>query len=141
MVDIHDVLAIHRSKKNPSQSEVLEGKQYSNPTTSKIPDIFFDEVVVDFKLSRIEILMLMYLYRRVWCRPNLYKEFGISQLMAHSEMSTHLKISIDEIYHSLRKLEELGFITTIRSGQYFVRRYFTKENDEKFGQTYDDFEV
>lgn len=141
MVDIHDVLAIHRSKRNPTQSEVLEGKQHSNPTTSKIPDIFFDEVVVDFKLSRIEILMLMYLYRRVWCRPNLYKEFGISQLMAHSEMSVHLKISIDEIYHSLRKLEELGFITTIRSGQYFVRRYFTKENDEKFGQTYDDFEV
>ena len=39
------------------------------------------------------------------------------------------------------RLEELGFISTIRSGQYFVRRYFTKENDEKFGQTYDDFEV
>lgn len=141
MVDIHDVLAIHRSKKNPSQSEVVEERQYTNPTTSKIPDLFFDEVIVDFKLNRIEILMLMYLYRRVWCRPNLYKEFGISQLMAHSEMSVHLKISIDEIYHSLRKLEELGFISTIRSGQYFVRRYFTKENDEKFGQTYDDFDI
>lgn len=141
MVDIHDVLAIHRSRKEPTKSELIEGKQQTNPTTSKIPDIFFDEILVDFKLNRIEILVLMYLYRRVWCRPNLYKEFGISQLMAHSEMSGHLKISIDEIYHSLRKLEELGFISTIRSGQYFVRRYFTKENDEKFGQSYDDFDV
>lgn len=141
MVDIHDVLAVHRSKKGPSQSEMIEGKEKTFPTTSKIPDIFFDEILVDFKLNRIEVLVLMYLYRRVWCRPNLYKEFGISQLMAHSEMSNHLKLSIDDIYHCLRKLEELGFISTIRSGQYFVRRYFTKENDEKFGQTYDDFEV
>lgn len=141
MVDIHDVLAIHRSRNKSSHSEVVLEKEYINPTTSKIPDIFFDEVVVDFKLNRIEILMLMYLYRRVWCRPNLYKEFGIGQLMAHSEISAQLKISIDEIYHSLRKIEELGFISTIRSGQYFVRRYFTKENDEKFGQTYDDFEI
>ena len=60
--------------------------------------------------------------------------------MAHTEMAQNLKISIDEIYNALRKLEELGFISTIRSGQYFVRKYFTKENDEKYGQTYDDFE-
>ena len=99
-----------------------------------------NEILVDFKLSRIEVLVVMYLYRRVWCRPNLYKEFGISQLMAHTEMAQNLKISIDEIYNALRKLEELGFISTIRSGQYFVRKYFTKENDEKYGQTYDDFE-
>jgi len=141
MVDIHDVLAVHRSKKNPSQSELIEGKEHNLPTLSKIPDVFFDEVLVDFKLNRIEVLVLMYLYRRVWCRPNLYKEFGISQLMAHSEMSVHLKISIDDIYHSLRKLEELGFISTIRSGQYFVRRFFTRDNDEKFGQSYDDFDI
>ncbi len=141
MVDIHEVLAIHRSKNDPSKSEAVEGKQVTHPTLSKIPDIFFDEILVDFKLNRVEVLVLMYLYRRVWCRPNLYKEFGISQLMAHSEMSVHLKISIDDIYHSLRKLEDLNFISTIRSGQYFVRRYFTKDNDEKFGQSYDDFEI
>ena len=56
-------------------------------------------------------------------------------------MAKQLKLSIEEIYQALRKLEELGFIGTIRSGQYFVRKYFTKDNDEKFGQTYDDFEV
>ena len=61
--------------------------------------------------------------------------------MAHTEMAKQLKLSIEEIYQALRKLEELGFIGTIRSGQYFVRKYFTKDNDEKFGQTYDDFEV
>ena len=47
----------------------------------------------------------------------------------------------ENIYQALRKVEEYGFISTIRSGQYFVRKYFTKDYDEKFGQTYDDFEV
>ena len=141
MVDIHDVLADHRPRKETGTSDPYQSKEVQHATTSEIPDIFFDEILVDYKLNRLEVLVIMYLYRRVWCRPNLYKEYGISQLMAHSEMATQLKISIDEIYHALRKLEELGFISTIRSGQYFVRRYFTKENDERFAQTYDDFDI
>jgi len=141
MVDIHDILAGHKSRRNPRSSEMDTSKEVSLPTTSEIPDLFFDEILVDYKLNRIEVLALMYLYRRVWCRPNLYKEFGISQLLAHTEMAKSLKLSIDEIYHALRKLEELAFISTIRSGQYFVRKYFSKDNDEKYGQTYDDFEV
>ncbi|MEC7276669.1 MAG: hypothetical protein VXV96_10145 [Bdellovibrionota bacterium] len=140
MVDIHEIIAGHKSRKGRDGQTMSAQKDHLVPTTSKIPDLFFDEILVDFKLSRIEVLVVMYLYRRVWCRPNLYKEFGISQLMAHTEMAQNLKISIDEIYNALRKLEELGFISTIRSGQYFVRKYFTKENDEKYGQTYDDFE-
>ncbi len=141
MVDIHEIIAGHKPRKNANDETINTRKEHLVPTTSKIPDLFFDEILVDYKLNRIEVLVLMYLYRRVWCRPNLYKEFGISQLMAHTEIAQNLKISIDDIYHSLRKLEELGFIATIRSGQYFVRKYFSRENDEKYGQTYDDFEV
>ncbi|MCR9205147.1 MAG: hypothetical protein NXH75_11245 [Halobacteriovoraceae bacterium] len=141
MVDIHEIIAGHKSRKSPRGSELQNRTDSKQPTTSEIPDIFFDEILVDYKLNRIEILVIMYLYRRVWCRPNLYKEFGISQLMAHTEIAKQLNLSIDEIYHALRKLEELGFIGTIRSGQYFVRKYFTKEHDEKFGQSYDDFEI
>jgi DNA-binding MarR family transcriptional regulator len=141
MADIHEILADHKSRSHSQPSELEGTRDFNVPTTSEIPDLFFDEILIEFKLNRVEVLVLMYVYRRVWCRPNLYKEFGISQLMAHSEMAKQLKLSIDEIYQSLRKLESLGCIATIRSGQYFVRKYFSKENDEKFGQTYDDFEV
>lgn len=139
MVDIHDVLADHRPRKE-GQSDFYGKKEVQLASTSEIPDIFFDEILVDYKLNRLEILILMYLYRRVWCRPNLYREYGIGQLLSHGKMGEKLKIGGDAIYHALRTLEQLGFISTIRSGQYFVRRYFTKDNDERFGQTYDDFD-
>ena len=83
----------------------------------------------------------MGLYRSVWCRPNLYKAFGISPIFSYKELSQAFKISMDELYQSLRKIEQWGFIETIRPGQYFVRKYFTREIDEKYGQTYDDFEL
>ena len=108
---------------------------------SEIPNVFFDKILVEFKLSRIETLVVMYIYRQVWCRQNLYKEYGISQLLSHTEISNRLKISMDEIYHALRKLEELSLIETVRLGQYFVRKFFTKENDELQGQNYHDFDV
>ena len=141
MVDIHEIIAGHKSRSVHRGPELRGQKDSKSPTTSEIPDIFFDEILVEFKLNRVEILVLMYLYRRVWCRPNLYKEYGISQLMAHTEIAKKLNIKIDEIYNSLRKLEELGFIGTIRSGQYFVRKYFTKDYDDKFGHSYDDFDI
>jgi DNA-binding transcriptional regulator YhcF (GntR family) len=56
-------------------------------------------------------------------------------------MAKSLNLAMEDIYHALRKVEEYGFISTIRSGQYFVRKYFTIEIDESFKQTYDDFEV
>jgi transcriptional antiterminator len=56
-------------------------------------------------------------------------------------MSEQTHLSIEEIYNSITKLESLGFLQTIRSGQYFVRRYFTHENDEQFKQSYDDFDI
>ena len=96
---------------------------------------------MDFKLSRIEILVLMYIYRRVWCFPNLHRSHGISQLMSHTEMAKNINVVIEDVYLSLRKLEEYDMIRTIRAGQYFSRRFFSKGMDEFYEQTYDDFEL
>lgn len=141
MVDLHSILADHRTRENVPTDAAAISKKYVAPTASEIPDVFFDHILRDYKLSRIETIVLMYLYRKVWCRPNLYKVYGISQLMSHTEMANHLCVGIEEIYPSLRKLEDYGFINTVRSGQYFVRKYFLKDNDELYGQTYDEFEV
>lgn len=142
MVDLQSILAEHRSKKkvdNPTDKG--GGGALQAPSASEIPDIFFDKIIVDYKLNRIEILVLMYIYRRVWCFPNLHRSHGISQLMSHTEMAKNLGLAIEDIYSALRKLEEYDMIRTIRAGQYFSRRYFSKEMDESFDQTYDDFEI
>ena len=140
MVDIHSIIAGHKTRNKPGNSSLQKMDEKSLPSTSEIPDLFFDEIVSGYKLSRIDIMVLMYLYRRVWCRPNLFKLHGISPLLSHQTMAEQTSLSIDDIYSAIHKLESLGFLNTIRSGQYFVRRYFTKENDEKFSQFYDDFE-
>lgn len=143
MDDLHTILAEHRPKKSHSDNDVETNhhKKQHGPSVSEIPDLFFDDILVNYKLSRIEVLVLMYLYRSVWCRPNLYKVHGISQILSHTEMSHRLSLEIEEIYQSLRKLEGYGFISTIRSGQYFVRKYFSRKNDEFFDQTYNEFEI
>ncbi len=142
MVDLQSILAEHRSKKKgESSNEKSGGGILLEPTTSEIPDVFFDKIIVDFKLSRIEILVLMYIYRRVWCFPNLHRSHGISQMMSHTEMAKNLGLAIEDVYSALRKLEEYDMIKTIRAGQYFSRRFFSKELDEVFEQTYDDFEI
>lgn len=151
MDDLRTIIQDHRSKsksvsKDDPKTEQLGVENAQAQTelpyasSSEIPDIFFDEILLAFKLNRVEIMVMMYLYRRVWCRANLYKEYGISQILSHTEMSKTLNVEIEQIYQALRKIEEYGFISTIRSGQYFVRKYFTKENDEIFGQNYNDFE-
>lgn len=142
MVDLRSILADHRSKAKLDDSHVVDGRgQEFGPSTSEIPDIFFDKIIVDFKLNRIEILVLMYIYRRVWCFPNLHRSHGISQMMSHTEMAKNLGLAIEDVYSALRKLEEYDFIRTIRAGQYFSRRYFSKDLDTSFNQTYDDFEI
>ncbi|MBY0414003.1 MAG: hypothetical protein K2Q18_07550 [Bdellovibrionales bacterium] len=143
MVDIHSILADHRSKGKTAgnNGEQIGDNHEHGPGSSEIPDIFFDKIIVDFKLSRIEILVLMYIYRRVWCFPNLHRSHGISQMMSHTEMAKNLSLAIEDIYSALRKLEEYDFIRTIRAGQYFSRRFFSKDLDLTFGQTYDDFEI
>lgn len=142
MVNLNSILADHRSNKKISNLKKNKREESTETATiSEIPDIFFDEILQDYKLTRIEIMVLMFLYRQVWCRPNLYKVYGISQLMSHTEMGKTLRLDLEDIYHALRNLEDYAFITTVRSGQYFVRKYFTKNNDIRYTQTYDDFEV
>ena len=140
MVDIHTIINDHKSKKT-SRGRADVHREFSGPIVDTIPELFFDQILILFKLSRIETLVLAYLYRKVWCRHNPHREFGISQLLSHTEMAKSLDLSMDEVHPALRKLEEYGLISTIRSGQYFIRKYFTQENDEKFGQNYDDFEM
>jgi DNA-binding MarR family transcriptional regulator len=100
---------------------------------------FFDEILHQFKLSRNEITTLMFLYRQTWSRPNLYKSHGISPLNSYAEMANFLHITTDELSHSLRSLENYWFIETVRSGQYFVRKFFTEALDTRFGQDYNEF--
>lgn len=141
MVDLRTILDTHRSRLKDKPVGTAEAEVSNTPSVSKIPDIFFDQILIDYKLNRIEVMVLMYLYRRVWCKPNLYKVYGISQLLSHTEMAKNLCLPMENVYQALRKIEEYGFISTIRSGQYFVRKFFTKDFDESFGHTYDDFEI
>ena len=138
MVDLQTILAGHRSKQKNMAENVNDVSLVAS--YSDIPDLFFDQILIQFKLSRIETMVLIYLYRLVWCRPNIYKQYGISPLLAHTEIVKKLAIESEELYLALRRIEELGMIVTIRLGQYFVRKFFTKENDELFGIHYDDFD-
>ena len=137
MDELQAILADHRPKTRPAAN--LTPEIAANATTSLIPDIFFDEILKEFKLNRIEIMALMHIYRQIWCRTNIYQVYGISPLMSHTEMAKTLGVALEEIYPALRKLEDVGLLETIRSGQYFMRKYFTAHFDELFGQNYDDF--
>lgn len=141
MEDIKSILNQFQSKKkksseNPSKSGT---GPHSEASSSEIPDVFFDEILQQVKLTRTEITVLIYLYRQIYCRPNLYKSHGIGPLNSYSGMASHLSLSTDELTHILRSLENYGFIETVRAGQYFVRKYFTEALDTKFNQDYDQF--
>lgn len=144
MVDLHSILHDYNKRRSKDETQLdtkkSKAKNENSPTFCEIPELFFDKVLVKYKLNRVEIIVLMWLYRQVWCRPNLYRMYGISPLMSLSEVSQKLSLNVQEIYQSLKKLEGYEFIVTVRSGQYFVRRYFTREFDDLFAQTYDDFE-
>ncbi len=140
MEDLRTILSSHHSKAgaaNPGAIKTTNGE--ITATTSEIPDLFFDEILVQVKLTRTEILLLMYLYRITWCKPNLHRKYGIAPIISHSELAKSLDISNEILHQTVRRLEGFNFIETIRSGQYFVRKYFTEENDRKYGQTYDNF--
>ena len=139
MENIIDIITAHSSKNESNFNSTKVPENYEHATTSEIPDLFFDDILVQFKLTRIEIILLMYLYRSTWCKPNLHKEFGMAPIISHVEVSDKLDISIDILHQTVRRLEGFGFIETIRSGQYFVRKYFTEELDKNFSQTYDNF--
>ena len=142
-MDIHSILSDDRwgKKKKPDAGDLNKPYHHQRPTISEIPDVFFDEVLLKFKLNRVQILILMYLYRAVWTKANIYKKHGISPILSYSKIGENTEIPLEEIYAALRKLEQLSLIHTLRPGQYFVRKYFLKEFDDRYGQTYDDFEI
>ena len=143
MLDLYKIFNNYRvkqrTKKKLTTTTDRKG-QSQEPSSSEIPDLFFDQVLVEYKLSRIEIMVLMYLYRQVWCRPNIYKEYGISQLLSLPKMAVYLNLPVSDVHNALQTIEKHDFISTIRVGQYFVRRYFSKKNDHYYAQTYDSFE-
>lgn len=143
MDELHSILNSYRSNKREESSIKSADNTYERESfgCSAIPDIFFDEILVHMKLSRIEILVFMYIYRKVWIKPNLYKAHGISPILSYTEMASHMTVELENIYSALKNLENLGLLETIRAGQYFVRRYFTKKLDFAAGQTYDDFDI
>jgi hypothetical protein len=129
MVDLQSILAEHRSKIKGDSSHNRSGVgTVHKPTSSEIPDIFFDKIIVDYKLSRIEILVLMYIYRRVWCFPNLHRSHGISQMMSHTEMAKNIGVAIEDVYSALRKLEEYDMIRTDQGRPIFFTSFFLKRN-------------
>ena len=138
MEDIRSILSMYKARKTDGDSkEPAQGVALENPTTSEIPDLFFDEILTSVKLTRTEIALLMLLYRQVWCRANLYRGHGIGPLNAYHDLARQLNVSQDDVIHSVRSLEEHGFIQTIRAGQYFVRKFFTEANDSKYAQQYE----
>ncbi len=140
MEDIRTILSqFHSRKRKESDVQKAGSVPADSPVTSEIPDVFFDTILQKFKLNRHEISLLMFLYRQTWCRANLYKSHGIGPMNSFAEVSRELAFSVDEIHQYLRTLENYGFIETVRSGQYFVRKYFTEELDQKYGQHYNDF--
>ena len=144
-MDLHSILATHRSNvtlssKSEDNAGVIASPPLKSPEDVHIPALFFDRILVDYKLARIEIMVLMYLYRKVYCTPNLYRKYGISPLLSLSEVCSNLNIELEDVHVAVSKLENLGMVETIRLGQYFVRRYFTKNYDTEFNQTYEDFD-
>ena len=138
MEDIRKVLSQFKKKKE-TQLQKSQVRPPSTATTSEIPDLFFDFVLLKIKLNRMEIALLMLLYRQVWCRPNLYRSHGIGPLNSYSDLCQTLNINAEELGTLLRNLETFGLIETVRSGQYFVRKYFLEELDLQYSQNYDEF--
>jgi hypothetical protein len=140
-LDIRSVLTQFQTKTKRESGEVQKSSTRSSKeaSTSEIPDVFFDVVLQQIKLNRYEISLLMLLYRQVWSKPNLYRTHGIGPLNSYAELCATLHLTHEELGTYLRALENYGFIETVRSGQYFVRKFFTEELDSKYGQDYDEF--
>lgn len=136
MEDVRSVLSQFKGKSTKDGAQNSGGRP---PTQSLIPDLFFDEILLKFKLSRIEIVVLMYLYRQIWAKTNLNKKFGIGPINSFKDMSLNLHLDQKDLIDSIYSLEKHGLIQTVRVGQYFVRKFFTEDFDLKYGQSYDEF--
>lgn len=141
MGDIRSVLSQFNAKRKNSDSvpDRSGTGPIELPSVSEIPDVFFDVILKNTKLNRHEISLLMFLYRQVWCKPNLYRAHGIGPLNSYSQLASHIGVTIEQLGSDLRSLEQYGLIETVRSGQYFIRKYFTEELDSIFKQNYDEF--
>ncbi len=137
MSSLQKILVSHKTQKRGVESDFKRKKDFN--TTSEIPDIFFDEILVDFKLSRIEILIFLYLYRKIWISSNLSRDYGVSPLIDTKTLEKLYRLDHKEVLSALQALEKHGLLETIRPNQYFIRRFFTAENDKLCGQSYDDF--
>jgi len=142
MEDIKSILSQFHAKKSQESLKTVNDSARppsAAPHSSEIPDMFFSEILSEFKLARIDIAVYLFLYTQVWSKPNLYRSHGIGPLNSYQGMSKELHFTQDEILHSLKALENLSLIESVRAGQYFVRKYFTESNDLKYGQDYDEF--
>lgn len=140
MEDIRSVLTQFQSKTKDGKDVVTTtAGPVETPSLSEIPDVFFDVVLKQYKLNRGEIALLMFLYRQIWSKPNLYRAHGIGPLNSYADLSATLGISVEDLGVQIRVLEKFGLLEIVRAGQYFVRRFFSEELDAKFGQHYDDF--
>jgi DNA-binding MarR family transcriptional regulator len=141
MENIRDILSSHSPIKADvhSSNSVKDMEREFIASTSAIPDLFFDDILINFKMTRVEIVLLMYFYRITWCKANMHKKYGIAPMVSHSDVASKLEIDMNTLHQTIQRLSAFGFIETIRSGQYFVRKYFTADLDKKYGQTYDDF--
>lgn len=137
MNELQSILRTHHSKLK--KDETGPAKPSIEATFAEIPDLFFDEILVKNKLNRHEVLVLMYLYRLVWCKPNLYAKYGLSPMISYVELSRILEIPTEDVVSAIKTLNSYQFISTIRAGQFFIHKYFTKENDALYGQSYDEF--
>ena len=142
MTEIRRVLEKFPSKKEltSSSNENVSNELNNECTFIDIPEVFFTDVMERIALNRNELRVILYLYRQIYCYPNLYEKYGISQLNDLLELSKYFKLNYNELHKILKSLESYELIQTIRSGQYFIRRYFFTEYDEFFGQVYDDID-
>ena len=140
MDELHSILAHHHGKgRTSSKGGVRPDQAHKIPTHSDIPDLLFDEILVENKMARGEIMVLIFIYRQVWCRPNFFKTYGYSPVMSYEDMAKKIGLGLDELFSAIRRLESLKLIETIRAGQYFIRKYLTEDRDTEYGIGYDDF--
>ena len=81
MAEIHRVLENFPPKLSGLRGST-KAKESATPKASfsDIPDIFFDEILQNYRLARQEIQILLYFYRQVWSKPNLYKKYGLREM-------------------------------------------------------------
>ena len=104
MEDLRSILSSHHSKADYTTAGAIKTiSDEVQATTSEIPDLFFDDILVKIKLTRTEVLLLMYLYRITWCRPNLHRKYGIAPMISHIEISKTLDISTEILHQTIRR--------------------------------------